>query len=306
MEPSPSKSPALLLAFPGFEKELRTELWRLGAQIEHENDRLFLAHEVPSRPVWAQAYGPGAEVHTVSSITAAAKQLKSLNRKWACITAQLHRRSELIQEKLGSDKPVPVEFLKPKTPVTWGLWGLLATDKLVAAPSSDSPVPAGAIEFRESKEPPSRAYLKLWEVFTYHAKPPSSSEIVADFGSSPGGWTWVLAGLAGRVHSIDKAPLAPNVVKLANVASVKKDAFKIAPEDLGPIDWFFSDIICEPSRLLELVERWRAAGVKRFVCTIKYKGQTDFETTEKFLKIPGSRVVHLCANKHEVTWICGV
>lgn len=306
MASSTSKSHSLLLAFPGFEKDLREELRRLGAPIDHEDERFFLVSDLEQRPVWAQVCAHGGSLHSVSSITHAAKLLKSMGRKWACVSPQLHRRSELIQEKLGSDKPLKLDFLKPKAPVTWGLWALLGTDKLVAAPASDSPVPAGDVQFHESKTPPSRAYLKLWETFTLHAPPPSPAEVVADFGSSPGGWTWVLAQLAKSVFSIDKAPLAPSVAAATNVVSVKKDAFKLNPEDLGPIDWFFSDIICEPPRLLDLVERWRAAGVKKFVCTIKFKGHTDFETMERFLAIPESRVIHLCSNKHEVTWLCGV
>jgi 23S rRNA (cytidine2498-2'-O)-methyltransferase len=42
--------------------------------------------------------------------------------------------------------------------------------------------------------------------------------------------------------------------------------------------------------------------VKNFVCTIKYQAETDWEQTLKFLEIPGSRIVHLHHNKHEVTW----
>jgi hypothetical protein len=75
------------------------------------------------------------------------------------------------------------------------------------------------------------------------------------------------------------------------------------PEEIGELDWFCSDIICYPERLLNLVNRFRAAGtVKNFVCTIKYQAETDWEQTLKFLEIPGSRIVHLHHNKHEVTW----
>lgn len=305
MDASGSKSLNLLLAFSDFGKELREELDLLGAEIEFESDRLFLVRgALKRRPAWAQLIGADAKYHHVDSIGAAAKALKLDGRRWACVSPMLHRRSSLIQEKLGSDEPRPLDFLKAPAGPGWGAWAMLAKDRLVAAPRADSVLPKGEIEFKESKSPPSRAYLKLWETFTLHVPPPGRDAVVADFGSSPGGWTWVLASLAGKVHSIDKAPLAPEVAKLPNVNSIKKDAFRLQPADLGPIDWFFSDIICDPPRLLELVRRWHDAGVRNFVCTIKYKGKTDFATTEKFLEIPGSRLVHLCANKHEVTWIC--
>ena len=45
-----------------------------------------------------------------------------------------------------------------------------------------------------------------------------------------------------------------------------------------------------------------AGKVRNFVCTLKYQAETDWEATLKFLEIPGSQIVHLHHNKHEVTW----
>ena len=42
--------------------------------------------------------------------------------------------------------------------------------------------------------------------------------------------------------------------------------------------------------------------VTNFVCTLKFQAETDHDTTRRFAKIPGSRVVHLHHNKHELTW----
>jgi hypothetical protein len=47
-----------------------------------------------------------------------------------------------------------------------------------------------------------------------------------------------------------------------------------------------------------------AAGtVRNFLCTIKFQGDTDFATQRRFAAIPGSRLMHLHANKHELTWV---
>jgi 23S rRNA (cytidine2498-2'-O)-methyltransferase len=124
-----------------------------------------------------------------------------------------------------------------------------------------------------------------------------------DLGSCPGGWSWVLSKVAKEVVSVDKAPLDPSIAKIKNIRFLKKDAFKLKPHDIEKVDWLFSDIICEPSRLLELAQLWREAGIKNFVCTIKFKGQTDFDIVNRFKEIAGSRIIHLYHNKHEVTWI---
>lgn len=296
---------SLLLAFPGFEDELAEELRRDGAGVESRWQGLFLVRTLPRRPVWARVVGRHAAILPVASIGEAARALKSLGRRWACASPSLHRRSELIQEQVFRFKNKPLDFLGAVPKDAWGLWALVEPNLMVAASETDSPFPGGEILFDESKTPPSRAYLKLWELFTVHGFKPASGDVVADFGSCPGGWTWVLAQLTGKVIAIDKAPLAPAVARMKGVESLKKDAFRLNPEDVPPLDWFFSDIICEPARLFDLVERWREAGVKRFVCTIKYKGATDFATTEKFRALPRSKIVHLCANKHEVTWFSG-
>ena len=39
------------------------------------------------------------------------------------------------------------------------------------------------------------------------------------------------------------------------------------------------------------------------ICTIKMQGEIDWPLIQKFADIPGSRIVHLNYNKHELTWI---
>jgi 23S rRNA (cytidine2498-2'-O)-methyltransferase len=70
------------------------------------------------------------------------------------------------------------------------------------------------------------------------------------------------------------------------------------------VDWLFSDVICYPDRLFKLVEKWLASGLAaNFACTIKFQGATDHETARRFAAVPGSRLLHLSHNKHELTWI---
>jgi 23S rRNA (cytidine2498-2'-O)-methyltransferase len=124
-------------------------------------------------------------------------------------------------------------------------------------------------------------------------------------GASPGGWTWALARLGANVRSVDKAPIDAAVAALPNVRTRVESAFAMDPAHVKtPYDWFFSDVICEPRRLLSMVLRWRAAGAaRRFVCTLKFKGQTDHATIDAFRAIPDSRLLHLCHNRHELTWV---
>jgi 23S rRNA (cytidine2498-2'-O)-methyltransferase len=84
----------------------------------------------------------------------------------------------------------------------------------------------------------------------------------------------------------------------------RQSAFALAPAEIGPVDWLFSDVICYPRRLLGLIATWLASGLaKRFVCTLKFQGETDHEVAEAFKAVPGSRLMHLSYNKHELTWM---
>ena len=112
----------------------------------------------------------------------------------------------------------------------------------------------------------------------------------------------MLAKLGAEVVAIDKAPLDPRIAAMPGVEWRGESAFALEPASVGPVDWLFSDIACYPARLLRLVERWRASGlVKRFICTIKFQGETDHQSAAAFAALPGARVLHLHHNKHELT-----
>ena len=198
----------------------------------------------------------------------------------------------------------PLVFGSPAPAARLGSWTLIDKDTVLAAADCLSPFPNGEVQFVEDRTaPPSRAYLKLWELFTLMGERPRPGELCLDLGASPGGWTWVLQKLGARVVSVDKAPLDPSLAGLAGIEYRRESAFALDPGVIGPVDWLFSDVVCYPARLLALVERWLAAGTCRnFLCTIKFQGPTDHETARRFAAIPGSELRHLFHNKHELTW----
>jgi 23S rRNA (cytidine2498-2'-O)-methyltransferase len=240
------------------------------------------------------------------SISEAAAALRGIQRNWAPVFFTQFRRGSLISSQLPpiSSKPRPFPWTLPHAPM--GAWTLLDPHRLIASPHNASPFPGGIIEFEEDKEgPPSRAYLKLWEALVRCGKWPGPGERCLDAGASPGGWTWALSRLGAKVTAVDRAPLKPQVLSMPGVDFIKHDAFTLRPEDIGPLDWVFSDVICYPQRLYEWVEKWLVSGLcSNFICTIKMQGaEPDLETTRLFAEIPGGTVVHLYHNKHELTWI---
>jgi 23S rRNA (cytidine2498-2'-O)-methyltransferase len=185
-----------------------------------------------------------------------------------------------------------------------GSWTLLDAETMLVSPQCTSPFPNGEVHFVEDRSgPPSRAYLKLWEALTVIGCRPEPGERCLDLGSSPGGWSWALQRMGAHVVSIDKAPLAPNIARLPGIEHRLESVFALDPCEIGPVDWLFSDVVCYPERLLALVERWLRAGTcRRFLCTIKFQGETDHETVRRFAAIGGSQLRHLFHNKHELTW----
>jgi 23S rRNA (cytidine2498-2'-O)-methyltransferase len=192
-----------------------------------------------------------------------------------------------------------------------GAWTLLDAHTLAASALCTSPFPAGSIRFAEDKEgPPSRAYLKLWESLIRARRWPQPGERCLDAGASPGGWTWTLARLGAQVIACDRAPLDSRILAMSGpggdpaVHYIKHDAFTLSPADLGRLEWVFCDAACYPPRLYDWICRLLAAGIgANFVCTLKMQGRPDNETARLFADIPGGTVLHLCHNKHELTWI---
>lgn len=320
----------------------------------------------PSELFWKQLCWERPFAARFESIGAAAELLRSIQRNWAHYPLTCFRRATLIEAKLPyiSKKEKTFPYTIPLAGM--GVWSLLDEHTLLASAETSSPLPLGVIRFAEDHcNPPSRAYLKLWEALSLadfyrrsaaqaecrtlepaatdtsaknntvrrntgiaysepsdmqHSNgsaapdtsntPPDSWALpqpgsrCIDAGACPGGWTWVLRNLGADITAIDRSPLTDALMRDPHVAFLQHDAFTLTPEQLGPQDWVFSDVICYPPRLLEWVERWRASGLcSKFICTIKMQGKPDFDTIRRFAAIPHSKIIHLTANKHELTWL---
>lgn len=290
----------IALAIYNLEFELERELTYRNIKFE-KHDRLYFLFS-DYRPIFAQVTWINCQTISISSIGDGIKKLKALGKNWSLFTIGNHRRAKLIQDGLPQINDAPIAFLSDLPKHAMGGWTLFDANTIICSPQTTSPFALGKIEFIENKQiPPSRAYLKLWEVFTLHAKPPVVGNTVIDLGSSPGGWSWVLSTLNLNVISVDKAPLTRHIAQLPNITFLQESAFGLDPKSINNAQWLFSDIICYPEKLLALIHKWiKESKVHNFVCTIKFQGNADFAIIDEFLKIPNSRIVHLYHNKHEV------
>jgi 23S rRNA (cytidine2498-2'-O)-methyltransferase len=297
----PTASSTAYLAADGYTDDLIEEL----GDVHAAHGRLVIADGPPRPAAWAANVWLDPQVIPIVSIGEGAKALRAIQRNWALYSSEHHRRAALIEAKLPPVRPKPIPFPSAPPTAPLGSWTLLDSNTILAAARCSSPFRHGEVEFIENKTaPPNRAYLKLWEALTLLEERPKPGETCVDLGASPGGWTWVLHETGARVIAVDKAPLAPPIAALPRVTTRQESAFALDPQEIGPIDWLFSDVICYPQRLLTLVQRWLAAGTcRRFVCTIKFQGKTDHTAARAFAAIPGSRLMHLHHNKHELTWV---
>ena len=283
---------------------LAEELQHCGVTVSHWHGLLALSPDPPQMPAWALDVWTKPELLACSSVSDAARGLRHRQRNWSLYAAVNHRCCALIAQKLPPVKAAPLRFpeLPPRAPL--GAWSLLAPDRLLLSATKTSPFVNGACRFVEDRiGPPSRAYLKLWEACTQIGSYPAPGETCLDLGAAPGGWSWALAQLGARVIAVDKADLDPRVAAMPNVVLRRESAFGIDPRNEDAADWLFSDIIAYPERLLGLIMRWIASGkVPRILCTIKFQGATDHETTARLAAIEGARLMHLASNKHELTF----
>ncbi len=293
----------------GFLNDLLAELALAGITPRAVREPLVLVDGPPLPLAWVQNVWPRAVFLPAPSIGQAAKALKALGRNWAALPLDHFRRTALIQEKLPKVSARPLSFGQPKPGAPLGAWTLWEEDTILASAAATSPFARGEARFEEDRTgPPNRAYLKIWEALTLlghglgHG--PGPGDLCLDLGGSPGGWAYVLAGLGSRVFCVDKAPLDAAVAALPNVEYCRGSAFSLEPAWTGPVDWFFSDVICYPARLLTLVRAYLdAKACANFVVTLKFQAATDHEAAQAFAAIPGARLVHLFHNKHELTFL---
>lgn len=261
-------------------------------------------------PYWARCIMYEPFILKFDSISDAVNHLKSIQRNWAPYQFTCFRRAELIQEKLPyiNLKERQFPFTIPQTPM--GLYTLIDEHTLIASATTSSFLPSGLVRFKEDHEnPPSRAYLKVQESLTMHnlffgTELPHEGQKCFEAGACPGGWTWVLVNLGSEVYAVDRAELAPELMKNPLVKFQAHDAFTLKPEDIGPVDWVFSDVICYPERLLKWINEWIKSGMtKKMICTIKMQGEIDWPLINQFAEIQNSKIIHLNYNKHELTWL---
>jgi 23S rRNA (cytidine2498-2'-O)-methyltransferase len=291
------------LAAAGFEDDLVEELRLAGVVVTQRHGRLLVSESAPVHAAWAANTWWDAERIAVDSIGHAARELRDRQRNWALYAPTLRGRAELIADKLPhvSARALELGQLAPAAPL--GSWTLLERDVVLAAAECAVPFPNGEPRFVEDRDgPPSRAYLKLWETFARLRRQPGPGDRCLDLGAAPGGWTWLLARSGAEVVAVDKAPMDAELEALPNVTWSRGSAFALDPAEVGPVDWWCSDIIAYPERLFDLVARWLASGqVRNLVCTVKFQGATDHAVAGRFAALPGAQLFHLDQNKHELT-----
>jgi 23S rRNA (cytidine2498-2'-O)-methyltransferase len=296
------------LAAEGFERELRDELERagLGPTLRAPHGRLLISEAGALDAAWSLNTWFDAEEIPVRSIGDAASALRSRQRSWVA-HAPVHRgRAALITERLPHVSGRVLRLGDPVPSAPLGSWTLLSPGSMLAARHCSSPFPDGRPPLEEIRTgPPSRAYLKLWEALLRIGRRPGPGQRCVDLGASPGGWTWLLSELGADVLAVDRAPLDPAVAARPGVTWWGRSAFAVSPLEVAaaaPVDWVFSDIACFPDRLLPLAEAWRSLRpAPSLVFTVKFRGTTDHDVTDRLRALPGARLFHLFHNKHELT-----
>lgn len=291
----------IYIAKPAYLKELCGELGQVSAI--HGN-LVFSPLDKPgvcfALDVW---HDP--QVTTFNSISEAVKILRQTGKYWYLNPLENVRRSRLIEDELRKIPPLERHFPPESAIPDIGCFSLLDKNTLVFSARRWKKWPLGQTFFVEDKRnPPNRAYLKLWEALMLLDRYPRPGETVLDLGASPGGWTYVMQSLGTQVTAVDKADLDPAIARLPRVTCLKQSAFALDPAAWPQaVDWVLCDVACYPDRLYPLVMNWIRSGKSRqMIFTIKLQGQTDLEIIRQFQAIPGARVMHMYQNKHEATF----
>lgn len=291
---------SIYLAKKEFIQELSAELKDFTPVTEnllYANDNIY--------PCFVQDIWYEPQIITIESISTAAKSLRKLGKYWYLHPINCIRRARLIESQLPKlpdlNRIFPIKDVIPSI----GVFALLDENTLIYSLKRLKAWPDGICKFIEDKQnPPNRAYLKLWEAFSYLNRYPTQGEAALDLGASPGGWSYVLQSLGADVTAIDKALLDPKIGRLPRIKFIQKSAFAYDPEELDKVyDWVLSDVACYPERAFELILKWiKSKKAKQLIFTIKLQGKTDLDSLRCFQDIKNSKLINLFYNKHEATF----
>ena len=166
-----------------------------------------------------------------------------------------------------------------------------------------SPFVMGELPVASDKAAPSRAFAKLVEAELRLGRRIASGETCVDLGASPGSWSYVALQRGAHVTAVDRSPLREDLMNDRRLTFRQGDAF--AHEPPAPVDWLLCDVIAAPERSIELLLHWlQKRWMRRFVVTVKFKGQEDYGQLERLKQdLPplcdDFFITRLCANKNE-------
>jgi 23S rRNA (cytidine2498-2'-O)-methyltransferase len=192
----------------------------------------------------------------------------------------------------------------------WSAWLSVARaptgPALLAWPS---PFPGGRPFFlggEGTTDAPSSAHRKIDEALAWLEQGPDEGDIVLDLGAAPGGWSFAALQRGARVIAVDRADLDQHIARHPRLQHVRADAFRYVPQHQP--SWLLCDVIAEPERSLEVVERAIASTALRgLVVTLKLKRPVKLDVIKRARALckatPGffGRTKNLTANKLEVT-----
>lgn len=127
-------------------------------------------------------------------------------------------------------------------------------------PNASSPFPMGIPRLKIPKEAPSRSYLKLEEALLTFFGTTSIRDIdahattIVDLGAAPGGWSWFLGRQGLAVIAVDRGDLDAHILDEGRIDHRREDAFHFKPD--RPAQWVVCDIVEQPKRIAELIEKW--------------------------------------------------
>ncbi len=213
---------------------------------------------VPDRVAYRNVAGQAAVLEA-----AFGEQLKALGLLDRLVASRRSRfaDSHLVQLALVGRTSLLVSAARPRT----------------TADGTMQPAPfvAGAAPVPEDRTAPSRANRKLVEGFAWLGAAPEAGQTVVDLGGAPGGWAFTALTCGAAVTAVDRSALSPPALGHPKLTMVIGNAFTYRPP--GPVDWLLCDVICEPARTIDLVDRWVGEGLcGAVVATLKFKGEGDY------------------------------
>lgn len=237
-----------------------------------------LPEGVRSAQVWRLAPDADSDEISKKPETKAVAEVSSIPSNLSDVTTELKKRG--LRVNAVAEPEEQVAQLLEVIPQEWW-WGIHQFDL------GESRYPGARPTASLPEEAPSRAYLKLKEIWMEAEQDLRPGQRVLEVGCAPGGMSLALLERGVEVVGVDAGEMAVQILEHPRFRHLKRSINRVRPSEVGPrIDWLVMDMHAQPRVTIPIfLDLWRyfETSLRGGVLVLKLNSKSEMDELEDYV-----------------------